>query len=230
MGGILSAIVDMVLLASELSAATGLTLETLLTGEALAALEAEVTSLMTIEGLSGIEALAQLGWSAEQFSNLSFIATTFSQTVGYGVLFQTVTGISSLVSVGIKMGLEVSDVNRSKLETELRALFGQLIKYLHINLSHQFNPFDWCGSLHQNVPEEMMNLDTELLHTFGQLISSVHSRWVVQKVFTGDPSKESGDIIQHVPSPGGTHQDVAPDWLLHLILRLNGSKEKTPLC
>ncbi|AGA82576.1 minor structural protein VP3 [Chaerephon polyomavirus 1] len=185
---------------------------------------------MTIESLSGIEALAQLGWTAEQFSQLSFIATTFSQTVGYGVLFQTVTGISSLISVGIRMGLKVADVNRGQLESQLRGIFGNIVRYLHVNLSHQMNPLLWCDSLHTNLPDELLQLDPKLLHTFGEILSSPESRWVVQQVFTSDPSQESGDVIQYVSSPGGTHHNVTPDWLLALVLRLNGSEEKTPLC
>ncbi|BBG61998.2 minor capsid protein VP2 [Pipistrellus pipistrellus polyomavirus 1] len=228
MGGIISAIVDMVVLATEISAATGLAVETLLTGEALAALEAEVTSLMTIEGLTGIEALAQLGWTAEQFSDLAFIATTFSQAIGYGVIYNTVSGLAGLISAGIRLGLNVSSVNRQVLEQRLLTAFGRVESILKSNLSHQFNPLDWCCSLRENYPPEIDKLDINIRSNLSAILET--ARWVRQRDYTTDPEKESGDVIELPTSPGGTHQSVSPDWLLPVILRLHGAKEETPLC
>lgn len=228
MGGVLSAVVDLIVMAVDLSAATGISMEAILTGEALAALEAEVSSVMTIQGLSGIEALAQLGWTAEQFSQMSFLATTFSQTLGYGVMLQTVTGISSMIAVGLRLGLEVAAANRQLEVEELTRLLGTLANTLHINLSHQFNPLDWCGSLHDNYPHLHGKVDQKILSGFSQLLEM--GRWVRQYKFTTNPEEESGDIIMFYGAPGGAMQDHTPDWLLHLILRLHGSEEKTPSC
>lgn len=228
MGGIISAIVDMVVLATEMSAVTGLTVETLLTGEALAALEAEVASVMTIEGLTGIEALAQLGWTAEQFSNLAFIATTFAQAVGYGVLYNTVSGLSALIAAGIRLGWGVSSVNRHMLENRLLMTFGKIEHVLKSNLSHQFNPFEWCCSLLQNYPPEIDELDINLKANLAGILETV--RWVNQRQYTENPDEESGDIIEFPRSPGGAQQAVTPDWLLPVILRLHGSKEEAPVC
>lgn len=228
MGGALSAMVDLIVLAVDMSATTGLTMEAILTGEALASLEAEVFSLMTVEGLSGIEALAQLGWTTEQFSNLGLLATSFSQAVGYGVLLQTVTGISTLIQAGIRMGLGVSSVQRRINITELEHLFGKIADTLHINLSHQLNPLDWCGSLHDNFPDNLEQIDRVFLSRYGQLLE--RTRWVNQYHLTTNPQHESGVLIQFYDAPGGADQRHTPDWLLHLILRLNGSKEATPSC
>ncbi|BBG61976.2 minor capsid protein VP2 [Myotis davidii polyomavirus 1] len=228
MGGALSAVVDLIVMAVDLSAATGITMESILTGEALAALEAEVTSVMTIQGLSGLEALAQLGWTAEQFSQMSFLATTFSQALGYGVMLQTVTGVSALISVGLRLGLEVAAANREMEVAELSRVLGTLAQTLHINLSHQFNPLDWCGSLHDNYPHLHGKVDQKVLSSFAQVIEM--GRWVRQHDFTTNPQEESGDIIVFYGAPGGAMQSHTPDWLLHLILRLHGSEEKTPSC
>lgn len=215
-------------MAIDLSATTGLAMDAILTGEALASLEAEVSALMTIEGLSGLEALAQLGWTAEQFSQMSLLATTYSQAIGYGVVFQTVTGISTLIQAGIRLGLDVSAANRRTLASQLAKTFGQLANTLHLNLSHQFNPLDWCGSLHNNYPSELDKVDISILSKFANVLE--YGRWVNQAEFTTDPFKESGDIIQFYEAPGGTFQPTTPDWLLTLILRLHGSQEKAPVC
>uniref|UniRef100_A0AAU6S4Z3 Minor capsid protein VP2 n=1 Tax=Eptesicus serotinus polyomavirus TaxID=3139987 RepID=A0AAU6S4Z3_9POLY len=228
MGGIISAIVDMIVLATEMSAATGLTVETLLTGEALAALEAEVASVMTVEGLSGIEALAQLGWTAEQFSNLAFIATTFGQAIGFGVLYNTVSGLAGLISAGIRLGLNVSSVNRQISENRLLHAFGEVERIVKSNLSHQLNPLDWCCSLRENYPKEIDNLDITLRSNLSAILE--HARWVNQRNYTTDPQYESGDIIDIPHSPGGALQTSAPDWLVPVILRLHGSQEEAPLC
>ncbi|AFP94209.1 VP2 structural protein [bat polyomavirus 3b] len=228
MGGVLSTIVDLIVVAIDLSFATGLSMEAILTGEALAAIEAEVSAPMTLEGLSGIEALTSWGWTAEQFSNLSLLASTYSQAIGYGVLFQTVSGLSTMIQVAVRLGLEVADTNRNVTEEQLRAVFGELVRILHVNLSHQFNPLDWCGSLHENWPKDLTRIDIPLLSKFGDIIEV--SRWVRQASFTTDPDFESGDIIAIPFPPGGAQQRVTPDWLLHLILRLHGAQEKAPLC
>ncbi|AJA41155.1 VP3 [Tadarida brasiliensis polyomavirus 2] len=183
---------------------------------------------MAMEGLSGLEALTAMGWSAEQFSNLSLLATTYSQAIGYGVLFQTVTGLSTMIQVAVRLGMEIADTNRNVTEERLKQVFGEMVKTLHVNLSHQFNPLDWCGSLHDNWPKALENVDTSMLSKFGDYLEL--SRWVRQANFTTDPFQESGDIIAISYPPGGANQRVTPDWLLHLILRLYGSKEKAPLC
>ncbi|AWD33735.1 VP2 [Philantomba monticola polyomavirus 1] len=229
MGAIISSLVEMIALATEISAASGLTIEALLTGEALGALEAEVFSLMSIEGLSGIEALAQLGWTAEQFSNLAFIASTFSDVVGYGVFFQTTSGLASLISVGLRLGLDVASVNRNQTEQTLLAIFGEVSKLIPINISYHLNPLKWEESLKTNCPKDLENIPIEMRHIIGVLMQN--SRWVIQSSPTTDPQKESGDIVEFQPPPGGANQPATPDWMLPLILRLNGaSKEKSSLC
>ncbi|BBG62159.1 minor capsid protein VP2 [Scotophilus kuhlii polyomavirus 1] len=228
MGGIVSAIIEMVTLATEMSAATGLAVDTILTGEALAALEVEVSSLMTIEGLSGIEALAQLGWTAEQFSNLAFIATTFTQAIGFSTIFNTVSGLAGLISAGIRLGFNVSSVNRAVNETRLLRLFGRIEYILKSNLSHQFNPLDWCCSLRDNYPPEIDNLDINFRSNLSAILEN--ARWVRQANYTTDPNYESGDVIDIAHSPGGTDQVVTPDWLLPVILRLHGAQTEAPLC
>nr|BAX01866.1 VP2 protein [Miniopterus schreibersii polyomavirus 1] len=227
MGGVLSTVVEMITMAVELSAATGIAMDALLTGEALAALEAEVTSLMTIQGLSAFEALAQLGWTAEQFSNMAFISTTFSQAIGYGVMFQTVTGISGLVQAGIRLGLNVASSSRGTQVAQLERDFGKIVETLHVNLSHQMNPLNWCASLHEEFPPSIQHLPISLRHQFADLLKL--GRWVNQHHFTTNPAFESGDVIRRFEAPGGAFQDVAPDWLVNLILRLHdGAEEATP--
>lgn len=228
MGGALSTVVDLIVLAIDMSATTGLTMDAILTGEALASLEAEVFSLMTLEGLSGIEALAQLGWTAEQFSNLGLLATSYSQAIGYGVLFQTVSGISALIQAGIRIGLDVSTVQRRAMLSQLERMFGSIADTLHINLSHQINPLEWCASLHDNYPTHIDHIDRTFLSKYGQILE--RARWVRQYHFTTNPELESGDLVHMYGPPGGANQRCTPDWLLHLILRLNGSQEATPSC
>ncbi|BBG61971.1 minor capsid protein VP2 [Miniopterus schreibersi polyomavirus 4] len=226
MGGILTAMVDLFALSVDLSVATGISVESILTGEALAALEAEVSSVMTIQGISGLEALAQLGWTAEQFSQMSYLAATYASAVGYGVMFQTVTGLSALVSVGIRLGMDVSNSNRAAVLAELERSFGEVVNTLHLNLSHQINPAEWCASLHENFPDSLRHLDVVLRHRLGEILE--RGRWVNQHTFTTDPAHESGDVIQMFEPPGGAFQRCAPDWLINLLLRLDGAEEATP--
>ncbi|AWD33800.1 VP3 [Tupaia glis polyomavirus 1] len=79
-----------------------------------------------------------------------------------------------------------------------------------------------------NYPKELENIPLDLRSKLGLIIE--RARWVIQKTPTTLPSEESGDIVQLYEAPGGALQRVTPDWLLPLILRLNGSQEKTPLC
>lgn len=113
MGGVLSILVDLVQLLPELSASTGFGIEAILAGEAAASVEAEVTGLMLLESLGPLDALASLGLSAESFSLLSAMPGFFQDVVGLGVLFQTISGASSLVAAGIQLRHEVSVVNRN---------------------------------------------------------------------------------------------------------------------
>ncbi|AHZ11644.1 VP3 [New Jersey polyomavirus-2013] len=184
---------------------------------------------MTVEGLSGIEALAQLGWTAEQFSNMAFISTTFSNAIGYGVLFQTVSGISSLISAGIRLGTSVSSVNRHQTEQELETIFGKIAHLIHVNLAFHLNPFNWCESIGGTVPTEFNFLSLDQLSKLGVVIEN--GRWVIQTTPSFDPMFESGILIERYEPPGGAYQRATPDWMLPLILRLNGaSQEKTPVC
>lgn len=226
----MSTVVDMIAMAVELSAATGIAMDALLTGEALAALEAEVSSVMTIQGLSALEALAQLGWTAEQFSTMAFISTSFTQAIGYGVMFQTITGIAGLVQAGIRLGFNIAASSRRVDEAQLERTFGRIVESLHVNLSHQLNPMQWCASLHDEFPPGIQQLDTPTRVQFAELLKV--GRWVTQAHFTTNPNFESGDVIQKFDPPGGAYQDVVPDWLLHLILRLHDgtAEEASPFC
>ncbi|QBR53198.1 VP2 structural protein [Tree shrew polyomavirus 1] len=106
MGGVLTLFVEMFSLAEDLSLATGFTAEAILTGEAAAAVAAEATWLIEVgavdvAGLSVLEALTLTGITAEQFSLLSALPITFSNAIGIGVFFPTVTGASALVAAGV---------------------------------------------------------------------------------------------------------------------------------
>nr|BCB97617.1 minor capsid protein VP3 [Bat polyomavirus] len=183
---------------------------------------------MTIQGISGLEALAQLGWTTEQFSQMSYLAATYASAVGYGVMFQTVTGISALIQVGVRLGLDVSSSNRAALISELQRAFGDIVNTLHLNLSHQLNPQEWCASLHDNFPDSLRHLDVTLRHRFGELVE--RGRWVNQYHLTNDPSRESGDVIQMYEPPGGAMQRCAPDWLLNFLLRLDSAEDLGSIC
>ncbi|WWE89197.1 minor capsid protein [Castor fiber polyomavirus 1] len=115
MGGVLTILVDIIELASELSAATGFSIDAIVTGEAIASIEAQISSIVTLEGMEGLDALVSLGVTTEQFSYLSAIPGMVSDAVGIGVIFQTVSGASSLIAAGIHFGYskEVSIVNRN---------------------------------------------------------------------------------------------------------------------
>ncbi|BAX01879.1 VP3 protein [Miniopterus schreibersii polyomavirus 2] len=185
---------------------------------------------MTIQGISSLEALAQLGWSAEQFSNMAFISTSFTQAIGYGVMFQTVTGISGLVQAGIRLGFNVAAASRRVEEAQLERSFGRIVEALHVNLSHQIDPLRWCASLHDEYPAEIHQLSVQNRVQFAELLKV--GRWVHQAHFTTNPLYESGNIISKFDPPGGAFQDVTPDWLVNLILRLHDgtAEEAIPFC
>ncbi|AFP94193.1 VP2 structural protein [bat polyomavirus 4b] len=214
MGAFLTLLLNIGEIATELSATTGLTLETLLTGEALAALEAEVASLMTIDGISGIEALAQLGFTAEQFSNMSLVASVVQEGVSYGLVFQTLSGASALVGAGLKYGLEqVSVVNRNK-----RTLFhGQHDILTQALLSFKLDPLNWGNSIITALAHQPIKANDGLKNLI------LNSRWVISSQ-SAPPDSASGNLINFYPPTGGTHQQSTPDWMLPLILGLSGEK------
>ncbi|WAA14059.1 VP3 [Pumfec polyomavirus LSF128] len=182
---------------------------------------------MTVEGLDSLEALAQLGFTAEQFSNFSLVSSLMNQAVGYGVVFQTVSGISSLVSAGIRLGIgERSIVNPASLEKPLVNIRGPFLQDRgHPNLSLEFSL-------------DPLNVDQSFLNILGhQLWKSIkehkklglysnlaklleNSRWDVRSLKS---KEESGNVINLMGAPGGAHQSSSPDWMLPLILGLNGS-------
>ncbi|BBG62103.1 minor capsid protein VP2 [Rhinolophus sinicus polyomavirus 1] len=211
MGGILTLLLSSGELVSELVASTGLSVEALLTGEALAALEAEVTSVMTIQGISGIEALAQLGFTAEQFANMSVVASLFSEGIALGTLFQTVSGVSSLVAAGIRLGIgQSSTVNSSAL------LHGEDRLLRHVLMAFSLNPLQWDQSIIHAI-DGPLTLNAQLR---GLVLGS---RWVVQMREDTSPSGTMIDL--HLPQ-GLSHEQGCPDWLLPLILGLSG--DQTP--
>ncbi|BBG62108.1 minor capsid protein VP2 [Rhinolophus sinicus polyomavirus 2] len=207
MGGILTLLFNTGEIISELIASTGLSLEALLTGEALAALEVEISSLMTIQGISGLEALAQLGFTAEQFANMSLVSSLFSEGVALSTIFQTVSGVSSLISAGIRLGIGDSPtVNRSLI------LQGEDRLARHILMSFPLNPFRWGESLIHSV-DGPITLSPQLRGLI------LNGRWVVQT--QANDTAPSGNVIDlHLPQ--GVHDQGCPDWLLPLILGLSG--------
>lgn len=208
MGGFLSVLLNLGDLIPEITAATGLTAESILTGEALAAVETEVAAL-TLEGFSGIEALAQLGLTTEQFSNLLLISSVIQQGVAYGTVFQTVSGLSSLISAGIKYSQEqFSNVNRQLI---LQGADSNIRRTL---MAVPFNPLEWGNSLISIVGNKPLKLNPQLKSAL------VNSRWIIQKKLNSNDY--SGDIIKFYPSPGGAGQESIPDWMLALILGLSG--------
>lgn len=211
MGGVISLLLSIGEIAAELAATTGLTLETILTGEALAALEAEITSVMTIQGISGIEALAQLGFTAEQFSNMSLVASVISEGIGYATIFQTVSGASALVAAGIRLAMEgtMSTVNSNTLfhggDTFLR----------HSLLSFPLDPLHWESSIIHAMGDTPIRMNPNIRN----IVAS--GRWVVQSESAPD-DMPSGNRIYFQPTSGGTHQQSCADWMLPLILGLSG--------
>ncbi|AFU25581.1 VP2 [Alphapolyomavirus quartipanos] len=151
MGGVLSIIVDIIELTAEVTAATGFSLEAIINGEALAAVEAQLSSLATVEGLSGVEALASLGITTEQYSFLTSVPGMLSNAVGLGVVFQTVSGASALVSAGIATSYakEVSVVNRNMALVPWRDPDYYDILFPGVqSFSYAINVVaDWSGSL-----------------------------------------------------------------------------------
>lgn len=225
MGGVLSLLLDLGTLATELSATTGVAMEALLTGEALAALEAEVFNLMTIEGLSAIEALAQLGFTAEQFSNFSLVASMVNQTVAYGTIFQTVSGASALVSAGIHLGLE----QRSLVDQNLVGHIAQgLFREVMTNFASGFaiDPIQWKYSLLHAVGKKAGDTAGSIPVNTNLAKLVEESRWHLQTEASQNSGNESGQQIQMYSSPGGAHQTVCADWILPLVLGLSGQASR----
>ncbi|QSX73086.1 VP2 [Orca polyomavirus] len=209
MGAFVSVLVELITAATELSALTGFTLDALLTGEAAAALEAELSSLMIIEGLSEAEALLELGVTAEQLVQIGTLSSSLESAVGFGVFFQTVSGFSSLISAGIRMGMEFSSVNRDLSDSELTRILGDIAKILPTVF--KIDPLNLSESL--DFFKNFLTLPLKVRHAVTFLI--LNSKWVV----TNSTFCESGDIVNF-------HGNLVPDWLLFSVLRINGSQEK----
>ncbi|UYR20762.1 minor capsid protein [Myotis daubentonii polyomavirus 1] len=166
---------------------------------------------MTIQGVTGLEALAQLGFTAEQFANMSLVSSLFNEGVALATMFQTVSGVSSLIAAGIRLGIgESPAVNRSMI------LHGEDRLIRHLFLSFPLNPTQWGRSLIHAV-DGPITLDPQLRSLV------VNGRWVIQN--QDNDSAPSGAIIDmHMPT--GLHEQGSPDWLLPLILGLSG--DRTP--
>nr|UQK62684.1 VP2 [Alphapolyomavirus quintihominis] len=220
MGGIITLLANIGEIATELSATTGVTLEAILTGEALAALEAEISSLMTIEGISGIEALAQLGFTAEQFSNFSLVASLVNQGLTYGFILQTVSGIGSLITVGVRLSREqVSLVKRDV------SWVGSNEVLRHALMAFSLDPLQWENSLLHSVGQDIFNSlsPTSRLQIQSNLVNLIlNSRWVFQTTASQNQGLLSGEAILIPEHIGGTLQQQTPDWLLPLVLGLSG--------
>ncbi|AGA82585.1 minor structural protein VP3 [Alphapolyomavirus cardiodermae] len=167
---------------------------------------------MTIQGISGIEALTQLGFTAEQFSNMALVASMVNQGIAYGTVFQTLSGISSLVSVGIRLAMgEVPNVNRRML------VHGADDLIRHSLLSFPLDPLHWSESIVHALGDTPIRTNPNVRN----LVQS--SRWVVQRQ-SAEVDSPSGNIIELYATPGGTHQQSTPDWMLPLILGLSGDR------
>ncbi|BAQ55546.1 VP2 minor capsid protein [Bat polyomavirus 5b] len=118
MGGFISLLLNLAEALPELSAATGFSVEAIISGEAAAAVEAEASWLMSSTGLAltAAEALEATGISAESISMLFAVPSALRDLVGLGITFQTVTGVSALVAAGIRIEQhQVSVVNQNSM-------------------------------------------------------------------------------------------------------------------
>lgn len=228
MGAFLSLLINVGALAAELSAETALSVESILTGEALAALEAEVASLMTIEGISGLEALAQLGFTAEQFSNFSLVSSLVNQALTYGIILQTVSGASSLISAGIRLGMSERSVVNQRGSFDMGPG-----KEILENFARGFviDPLNWSGSLLHSIGKALWKSaegprrDLKLQTNFARLLEE--GKWREQTQLSQTQGYDSGNEIASYGAPGGAHQRVCPDWMLPLILGLSGDIRPT---
>lgn len=220
MGGFISLLVSLPEIAAELSAETAISVESILTGEALAALEAEVTSLMTMDVISGVEALAQLGFTAEQFSQFALVSSVVNEAISYGLVFQTLSGVSTLVAAGIKLALEQESIVNRNIGWS-----GQEPLLRHSMLAFTLDPLHWENSIMHEVGDllfQQVSPQSRLLglHNARDLIA--RGRWVVQTEKAENEGEMSGNVINIPHSPGGTYHQSAPDWMLPLILGLSG--------
>ncbi|AQX36238.1 VP2 [LI polyomavirus] len=234
MGGFISLVLSVAEIATELSAATGFAVDAIVSGEALAAIEAEVASLMTIEGLSGAEALAQLGYTAEQFSNFSLVSSLMNQAIGYGTLFQTVTGVSSLVAAGIKLSLQDRSIIVTPLSPGSRnnipGMSSTLTLKGHPRLALEFyiDPLNYNHSMLNVLGQKLWESIAEEHKTLGIYTNKGKllelARWEVR----GQNSNNlSGNMVYFPPPNGGANQQTCPDWLLPLVLGLSGTVTST---
>ncbi|WAA14048.1 VP3 [Lyfec polyomavirus MAF4] len=177
---------------------------------------------MAIDGISGIEALAQLGFTAEQFSNFSLISSLVNQALAYGTLLQTVSGASALISAGIKLGLsERSIVNQAHHQS----VAGQEILD---NFARGFtlDPLNWNGSLLHAIGKSLWTSadssrrNLKLQSNFARLVEE--GRWRLQTTESVNAGQDSGQIITSFGAPGGAHQRACSDWMLPLVLGLSG--------
>ncbi|AFU25585.1 VP2 [Alphapolyomavirus quintipanos] len=202
MGGVISIIVDIIELTAELTAATGFSVEAIINGEALAAVEAQLSSLATVEGLTGVEALASLGITTEQYSFLTSVPGMLSNAVGLGVVFQTVSGASALVTAGIATSYakEVSVVNRNMAVIPWRDPDYYDILFPGVqSFSYAIDVItDWSGSLFHSIGRYIWeSVTTEARRQIGHASNQVivrgthafqdtlarileNARWVVQ--------------------------------------------------
>ncbi|BBG62076.1 minor capsid protein VP2 [Rhinolophus ferrumequinum polyomavirus 2] len=281
MGGVLSIILDLAEITTDLSTATGATVPLILSGEAAAAVEAEVSSLMVLEAMSPLEALAAVGITTEQFSLLHAVPGMVLDAVGLGMFFQTFTGASALVAAGLKLGLshEVSVVNQNmalsiwRPEEYWDVLFPGVQTFAYslnvlgewaTSIYHAVTRQIWDSLVregHRQIGRVTSELAYRSAHSFHDTIARIveNARWVlttgpshvyshlegyysqlpginppqaralarrlnakIPDRYSMEREAFSGELIEHIPPPGGAHQRVTPDWLLPLILGLYG--------
>ncbi|UYP65708.1 minor capsid protein [Eptesicus serotinus polyomavirus 1] len=137
---------------------------------------------------------------------MTLIANMFEQGIAYGALFQTLSGLSSLVAAGVRLGLGETPL------TQRRILEGQHSALGHALLNFPMDPLRWASSLLEDFPRPITN-NPDLRNVI------LHSRWVLQDQRYMGPS---GQGIYTPVTNAGTHQPAAPDWMLPLILGLSG--------
>ncbi|AGA82590.1 minor structural protein VP3 [Eidolon polyomavirus 1] len=176
---------------------------------------------MTIDGITGIEALAQLGFSAEQFSQFSLVASMVQEGIGYATIFQTISGASSLISAGIR--LAEGDVSTAGAHSFRGVVAGGDTVLRHALFAFPLDKLAWGDSIIKSVGADLWQTISPQknlmgLNQLGDLVLS--SKWVLQS--RNSDSALSGDIIHKYETPGGTSQKSVPDWMLSLILGLKG--------
>ncbi|BBG62003.1 minor capsid protein VP2 [Rhinolophus affinis polyomavirus 1] len=235
MGGFLSALLDIVSIATELSASTGFSVEAIITGEAAAAIETEVAWLMELETMTAVEAMAVVGLEAADISMLYAVPSILTDAVGLGVVFQTVSGASALVAAGVRLGQhEVSVVNRNNMALALwrpeeywDVLFPGVNTFAYsINVL-----YDWASSLYHTMSRQIWDslvreghrqiegatraLAIRTAYQFHDTIARLmeHSRWVI----TNGPSH----FYRHLEAYYSELPKLNPAQARNLARRLN---------